>query len=48
VISVKTVECHLANVFAKLGVSTRTQLAAKVAEARARYEPVRAADQPPE
>jgi DNA-binding NarL/FixJ family response regulator len=32
VISVKTVECHLANVFAKLGVSTRTQLAARVAE----------------
>jgi DNA-binding NarL/FixJ family response regulator len=48
VISVKTVECHLANVFAKLGVSTRTQLAAKVAEARARYEPAQARDLPPE
>jgi DNA-binding NarL/FixJ family response regulator len=48
VISVKTVECHLVNVFAKLGVSTRTQLAAKVAEARARYEPAQATDLPPE
>jgi ATP/maltotriose-dependent transcriptional regulator MalT len=48
VISVKTVECHLANVFSKLGVSTRTQLAAKVAEARARYEPVQPTDPLPE
>lgn len=32
VISVKTVECHLGSVFAKLGVSTRTELAAKLAE----------------
>jgi DNA-binding NarL/FixJ family response regulator len=42
VISVKTVECHLVNVFAKLGVSTRTQLAARVAEAHASYKPVQA------
>jgi DNA-binding NarL/FixJ family response regulator len=48
VISVKTVECHLANVFAKLGVSTRTQLAAKVAAARAGHGPVQAAGSPPE
>jgi ATP/maltotriose-dependent transcriptional regulator MalT len=32
VISVKTVEYHLGSVFAKLGVSTRTQLAARLAE----------------
>jgi DNA-binding CsgD family transcriptional regulator len=32
VISVKTVEYHLGSVFSKLGVSTRTQLAAKLAE----------------
>ena len=32
VISVKTVEYHLGNAFAKLGVSTRTQLAAKLEE----------------
>jgi ATP/maltotriose-dependent transcriptional regulator MalT len=48
VISIKTVECHLASVFAKLGVSTRTQLAAKVTGARASYEPVVATDLPPE
>ncbi len=34
VISVKTVEYHLGSVFAKLGVSTRTQLAARLAEDR--------------
>jgi len=44
VISIKTVECHLANVFAKLGVSTRTQLAAKVTAARTSYEPIGATD----
>ena len=48
VISVKTVECHLVNVFAKLGVSTRTQLAAKVAEARASIGPLSATDPPPD
>ena len=32
VISVKTVEVHLGHIFAKLEVSTRTQLAAKLAE----------------
>jgi DNA-binding CsgD family transcriptional regulator len=34
VISVKTVEHHLGSVFAKLGVSTRTQLAARLAAGR--------------
>lgn len=35
VISVKTVECQLVNVFAKLEASTRTQLTVKLAEGRA-------------
>lgn len=48
VISIKTVECHLANVFAKLGVSTRTQLAAKVAAAQAGNDLMGATDLPPE
>jgi ATP/maltotriose-dependent transcriptional regulator MalT len=48
VISIKTVECHLASVFAKLGVSTRTQLAAKVTAARASYEPAQTTDLAPE
>jgi DNA-binding NarL/FixJ family response regulator len=48
VISIKTVECHLANVFAKLGVSTRTQLAARVTAARTSYELIEATDLPQE
>lgn len=48
VTSIKTVECHLANVFTKLGVSTRTQLAATVAAAQGSNDLIGATDLPPE
>jgi DNA-binding CsgD family transcriptional regulator len=35
-VSPRTVQTHLAHVFAKLGISTRTQLAAKAAHQQAR------------